>query len=163
MVNMGYLPSLDHSQPVFKPFPPVHNVVELVEVDKPGQQFRRLVDFLLEAGIFSSEQILLCPEDMLCVIGDMGLAQARILHNYAKRMVLPVLGLQGNYKEPDLKDKEILGEGSGTQQNDNCDSDENSGMEDDYHLDGSDGLDDSEKDYCVSYPLWRGRLPLLSV
>jgi len=62
----------------------------------------------------------------VCVIGDMGLAQARILHNYAKRMVLPVLGLQGNYKEPDLKDKEILGEGSGTQQNDNCDSDENS-------------------------------------
>jgi hypothetical protein len=102
MVNTGYSPSLDRSQPVFKPFPPVQDVVKLVEVDKPGQQFRRLVDFLLDAGIFSSEQILLCPEDVLCVIGDMGLAQARILRNYAKRMVLPVLGLQGNYEEPDL-------------------------------------------------------------
>ena len=170
MVNAGYLPSLDRSQP-FKTFPPVQDVVELVEVDEPGQQFGRLVDFLLEAGIFSSEQILLCPEDMLCVIGNMGLAQARILRNYAKHMVLPVLGLQGNYEEPDLtiyqlgikktnqtttykKEEEILGEGSGTQQHDNCES---SGMEDDYHMDGSDGLDDSEKDNCVSYPLWRGR------
>ena len=71
---------------------------------------------------------------------------------------MPVLGLQSNYEEPDLtiyqlgikktnqtttheKEEEILGEGSGTQQHDDCDSDENSGTEDDYHVDGSDGLD----------------------
>jgi hypothetical protein len=93
---------VDRSQSAFQPFkfPPVQDVVKLIEVDKPGQQFGRLVEFLLEAGIFSTEQVLLCPDDVLCIIGDMGLDQARILRSYAKCIVLPALGLHGNYEEP---------------------------------------------------------------
>jgi hypothetical protein len=57
---------------------------------------------LLEAGITTSEQLLLLPEDVVSVIGDMGQARARILRNYAKRIVLPVLGLRGNYEDPEI-------------------------------------------------------------
>jgi hypothetical protein len=42
------------------------------------------------------------PEDVLCVIGDMGKGRARVLRNYAKRSVLPLLGLQGNYDDPEI-------------------------------------------------------------
>jgi hypothetical protein len=80
----------------------VEEVIKLVEVDKPDRQFRQLLDYLLEAGITSSEELLLCPEDVLGVIGHMGLSRARILRNYSKRIVLPALGLQGNYEEPEI-------------------------------------------------------------
>ena len=158
MMDEGYLPSSDSSRPAFQRFPPMQDVVNLVEVDKPGHQFRRLVEFLLEAGIFSSEQILLCPEDVLCVIGDMGLAHARILRNYAKHIVLPILGLQGNYEEPDptmhqpsINKKTAAthkGEGSDNQSDNDGDSD--AGV-DDYDSDSSDGSDGEEKDHCVSF------------
>lgn len=167
-----------HSQSVFHPFPPAYDVVKLVRADKPDQQFGRLSKHLFEAGIFSSEQILLCPEDVLCVIGDMGLARARTLHNYAKRIVLPVFGIQNTYEEPDLTmdqpnieknnhiathnaelEENTLGEGSSTW-NDH-DSDKNCDVADDdnYQSDSShgDGLNDGEKDYCVSEPFSRGR------
>jgi hypothetical protein len=85
-----------------KLFPPVSEVIALVEVDKPGEDFGKLENVLLEAGIVTSEQLLLLPEDVLCVIGYMGQARARILRNYAKRIVLPLLGLRGNYEEPEL-------------------------------------------------------------
>ena len=75
-----------HLQSLFYPFPPAYDMVKLVRADKPDQQFGRLSKHLFEAGIFSSEQILLCPEDVLYVIGDMGLARARTLRNYAKRI-----------------------------------------------------------------------------
>lgn len=80
----------------------MEEVIRLVEVDKPDQRFRQLLDYLLEAGITSSEELLLCPENVLGVIGHMGLSRARILRNYSKRVVLPVLGLQGNYEEPEI-------------------------------------------------------------
>ena len=77
-------------------------VIALIKVDKPGENFEELGDILLEAGIATSEQILLLPEDVLCVVGNMGQAQARILRNYAKRIVLPLMGLRGNYQEPEI-------------------------------------------------------------
>ena len=58
----------------------------------------------------TSEQILLVPEDVLSIIGIMGVARARILHNYAKRVVLPVLGLSGTHEEPELDINDDIGE-----------------------------------------------------
>jgi hypothetical protein len=66
-------------------------VIKQIEVDKPGKGFDGLLYALLEAGMVSSEQILLVPEDVLSVIGDMGKAHARSLRNYAKRVMLHVL------------------------------------------------------------------------
>lgn len=67
-----------------------------------GKGFDRLLYAMLEAGMVTSEQILLVPEDVLSVIGVMGQARARILRNYAKRVVLPMLGLVGKYEEPEI-------------------------------------------------------------
>jgi hypothetical protein len=57
---------------------------------------------MLKAGIFSLEQVILLPEDVLSVIGDMGPACAKVLQNHAKCAVLPLLGLQGNYDDPEI-------------------------------------------------------------
>ena len=38
----------------------------------------------------------------MCVVGNMGKARARVLRNYAKRSVLPLLGLKDNYDEPEI-------------------------------------------------------------
>ncbi|KAF8234676.1 hypothetical protein L208DRAFT_1006158, partial [Tricholoma matsutake] len=83
-------------------FPPVSDVIKMIEFDKPGKGFDRLLYVMLEAGMVTSEQILLVPEDVLSVIGVMGQARARILRNYAKRVVLPMLGLVGKYEEPEI-------------------------------------------------------------
>ena len=83
-------------------FPPVSDVIKMIEVDKPGKGFDRLLYAMLEAGMVTSEQILLVPEDVLSVIGVMGQARARILRNYAKHVVLPMLGLAGNYEEQEI-------------------------------------------------------------
>lgn len=83
-------------------FPPVSDVIKMIEYDKPGKGFDRLLYAMLEAGMVTSEQILLVPEDVLSVIGVMGQARARILRNYAKRVVLPMLGLAGKYEEPEI-------------------------------------------------------------
>ena len=56
-------------------------------------------EFLWEAGVNSSEHILLADPTVLALVGNMGAQQATVLHNYAKRVVLPVLGLQGTYQE----------------------------------------------------------------
>ena len=48
-------------------------------------------------------------EDVLCVVGNMAKAQARVLHNYAKHSVLPLLRLKDNYNEPEIsKEMNIL-------------------------------------------------------
>jgi hypothetical protein len=89
-------------------FPLVGEVIKLVNADKPGQGFRELEQVLLEAGIFTSEQILLLPEDVLSAINDIGRPRARILRNYAKRVVLPLLGLLINHEEPEFElDSEV--------------------------------------------------------
>ena len=93
-------------------------LITLVEVNKPGENYGELKNVLLEAGIVTSKQVLLLPKDVLCVIGHMGQARARILRNYTKCLVLPALGLQGNYKEPEVDiDPEIKPEpGHGCQE-----------------------------------------------
>ena len=35
-------------------------------------------------------------------LGDMGLARVRALCNYARHLVLPILGLPGNYNQPKI-------------------------------------------------------------
>ena len=53
-------------------------------------------------GITTAEQLLLIPEDVLSVIGNMGPARARVLRNYTKRVILPLLGLRGDYEDPEI-------------------------------------------------------------
>jgi hypothetical protein len=101
-------PSLPPNPFEVKLFPPVSEVIALVKANKPEEDFGELECVLLEAGIVTSEQLLLLPEDVLCVVGYMGQARARILRNHAKRIVLPLLGLRGNYEEPDIVvDREV--------------------------------------------------------
>ncbi|KAG1796097.1 hypothetical protein EV424DRAFT_1353305 [Suillus variegatus] len=54
------------------------------------------------AEVVLSSQVILLPEDVLSVIGNMGQRRARILRNYAKRTVLPLLGLINSYEEPEI-------------------------------------------------------------
>ena len=126
-------------------------MIEKIKVDKPGKGFDGLLYALLEAGMVTSEQILLVPEDILSVIGIMGVACARILRNYAKRVVLPVLGLSGTYEEPELDINDDIGEPKITVLGyaDICnefldleDSDEDEEVEEESI--GGDGLEDDE-------------------
>jgi hypothetical protein len=96
-------PPSPNSPAEFNIFPLVGEVTKLIEADKPGQGFGELEQVLLEAGLFTSEQILLLPEDVLSAISEIGRPQARILCNYAKCLVLPLLGLLRNYKEPEIE------------------------------------------------------------
>ena len=62
-------------------------------------------------GLVSSCQVVLPPEDVVSVISNMGAKKARILCNYAKHAVLPLLGLQGTHDDSEIaspiKDKGI--------------------------------------------------------
>lgn len=62
---------------------------------------------LLEAGISRSSQILMIPEDVLCIAGAIPQWQSRILRNVARQMIAPLLGLQGIYDDPEIP-SEIL-------------------------------------------------------
>lgn len=77
-------------------------MIKLVKANKPGQGFSDIEQVLLEAGIFTSEQILLLPEDVLSAINNIGRPRARLLRNYAKHVVLPLLGLPIHYEEPEI-------------------------------------------------------------
>jgi hypothetical protein len=83
-------------------YPLIKCVLELIEADKPGKGYAKLEGALTEAGLVLSSHLVMLPEDVLCVIGDMGKGRARVLRNYAKRSVLPLLGLQGNYDDPEI-------------------------------------------------------------
>jgi hypothetical protein len=50
--------------------------------------------------------VILLPEDVLSVIGDMGQKWARVLRNYdyAKCIILPLLGLINSYDEPEIQE-----------------------------------------------------------
>ena len=74
----------------------------MIEADRPGKGFAELEGVLEEAGLVSSSHLVMLPEDVLCVVGNMGKARARVLRNYAKRSVLPLLGLKDNYDEPEI-------------------------------------------------------------
>ena len=58
-------------------------------------------------------QVVILPEDVVSVIGNMGEKKARILHNYAKCAVLPLLGLQGNHDDPEIATPMKATEGKG--------------------------------------------------
>ena len=71
----------------------------LLASERPGIFWSQLEEFLWEAGVNSSEHILLADPTVLALVGNMGAQQATVLRNYAKHVVLPVLGLQGTYQE----------------------------------------------------------------
>ena len=65
----------------------------LLDSKRPGKYWIQLEGFLREAGVSSSEHILLADPTVLALVGNMGTQKAIVLCNYAKRIVLPVLGL----------------------------------------------------------------------
>ncbi|KAG1740559.1 hypothetical protein EDD22DRAFT_738811, partial [Suillus occidentalis] len=77
----------------FPDYPKVRVLLGLIDAERPELQLAELETPLLDAGVFLSSQVILLPEDVLSVIGDMGERRARILRNYAKWTVLPLLGL----------------------------------------------------------------------
>ncbi|KAF8548632.1 hypothetical protein OG21DRAFT_1387956, partial [Imleria badia] len=86
--------------------PEVHVTIQNITPDgssltsaRPGLYWNQLEVFLWEAGITSSEHILLADPTVLALVGDMGTRRAIVLRNHAKRLVLPVLGLRGTYQE----------------------------------------------------------------
>ena len=50
----------------------VPTYLELIEADRPGKGFTELEGVLEEAGLVSSIHLVMLPEDILCVVGDMG-------------------------------------------------------------------------------------------
>jgi hypothetical protein len=87
-------------------FPPLSSVMALLASERPGIFWNQLEEFLWEAGVNSSEHILLADPTVLALVGNMGTQQATVLRNYAKRVVLPVLGLQETYQEDENVDEQ---------------------------------------------------------
>jgi hypothetical protein len=78
----------------------------LLASEQPGKFWNQLEEFLWEAGVNSSEHILLADPTVLALVGNMGTQQATVLRNYAKRVILPVLGFQGTYQEDEKDDED---------------------------------------------------------
>jgi hypothetical protein len=76
----------------------------LLASERPGLYWNQLEIFLREAGIYSSEHVLLADPTVLALVGNMGPQQAVVLRNYAKRIILPLLGLRGTYQEDEDND-----------------------------------------------------------
>ncbi|KAG1851556.1 hypothetical protein C8R48DRAFT_612642 [Suillus tomentosus] len=93
-------------------YPKIGVLLVLIDAEKPELRIRELETSLLDAGVVLSSQVMLLPEDVLSVIGDMGQKQARILRNYAKRIVLPLLGLISSYEEPEIEEPEAFSTGT---------------------------------------------------
>ena len=87
-------------------FPPLSSVMALLDSERPGQYWNQLEGFLREARVSSSEHILLVDPTVLALVGNMGTQKAVVLRNYAKRIVLPVLGLRGTYQEDEKEDED---------------------------------------------------------
>ena len=100
--------------------PPIQQVLNQIEADKPGQGFSELEETLGEAGLVSSCQVVILSEDVVSVIGNMGAKKARILCNYAKCAVLPSLGLQGNHDNPEIASPMKDTEGNGIMESGLC-------------------------------------------
>ena len=64
--------------------PPIQQVLNLIKANKPGQGFSKLEETLGEEGLVSLCQVVILPEYVVSVIGNMGAKKARILCNYAK-------------------------------------------------------------------------------
>ena len=109
-------------------FPPISNVIQYIEEERPGhwQGLGNLEPVLINAGINDSSQILLLPEDVLCIAANISQSQARILRNYARRIVLSRLGFKGTYDEPEFQT-----ETEGKENSDEGGTENGSGEEDD--------------------------------
>ena len=65
-------------------------------------------------------QVVILPEDVVSVIGNMGEKKARILHNYAKCIILPLLRIQGNHDDPEIASPTKDTEGKGIMESGLC-------------------------------------------
>ncbi|KAG1837557.1 hypothetical protein DFJ58DRAFT_626668, partial [Suillus subalutaceus] len=87
-------------------YPKIGVLLALIDAERPELQIQELEMSLLDAGVVLSSQVMLLLEDVLSVVGNMGQKQARILRNFAKRIVLPLLGLLNSYEEPEIEEPE---------------------------------------------------------
>ena len=83
-------------------YPPIKQLLDNLHADKPEWGFDKLENDLVMAGFYTADQVIIPPESVLMFLGDMGLARARALRNYARHLVLPILGLPGNYNQPEI-------------------------------------------------------------
>ncbi|KAG1878157.1 hypothetical protein F4604DRAFT_1522967, partial [Suillus subluteus] len=74
-------------------YPKIGVLLALIDAERPELRIWELETSLLDAGVVLSSQVMLLPEDVLSVVGDMGQKQARILRNFAKQIILLLLGL----------------------------------------------------------------------
>ncbi|KAG1885933.1 uncharacterized protein F5891DRAFT_1201300 [Suillus fuscotomentosus] len=93
-------------------YPKIGVLLALIDAEKPELRICELETSLLDAGVVLLSQVMLLPEDVLSVIGNMGQKQARILHNYTKQIVLPLLGLISSYEEPEIEEPEAFSAGT---------------------------------------------------
>ncbi|KAG6905186.1 hypothetical protein DXG01_004374 [Tephrocybe rancida] len=78
-------------------FPSVAVVLWMLKEEQPEAVTDGLEAALLAEDITLSDWIVLSPEEILGGIENMGLASARMLQDCTKRIVFPLLGLQGKY------------------------------------------------------------------
>ena len=107
-------------------FPSVNEIIQWIEIERPGQGLGALEPALVSAGINDSSQILLLPEDVLCVAAYISQPQARIIRNYARCIVMSRLGFKGTYDEPKFET-----ETEGKENGENGSGEEDSEPEDD--------------------------------
>lgn len=81
-------------------FPAIRVIIQGLEAEQPDVSFGDLEQKFLDAGITESPQILVLPEHVLCVVGELDLFHVRILRNYTRRIILPLLGFANTYDDP---------------------------------------------------------------
>lgn len=88
-------------------FPSIAEVICKVHEQRPGLQLGNLELDLSFSGVTDSCQLLLVPEEVLSIAGNIGLPQIRIIRNVARQLLLPRLGFRGTYNEPELPEFEV--------------------------------------------------------
>ncbi|KAG2365556.1 hypothetical protein BDR07DRAFT_1374224 [Suillus spraguei] len=86
-------------------YPKIGVLLALVDAEKPELQIHELETSLPDAGVVLSSQVMLLPEDVLSVIGNMGQKQARILCNCTKWMFCRSLDSKENWSMEGKYDK----------------------------------------------------------
>ena len=86
--------------------PSISEVIREVNKQRPRLGIRSLELDLSISGVKDSCQLLLMPEEVLSITGNIGLPQIRNIWNIARQIILPRLGFQGVYNEPELQDLE---------------------------------------------------------
>ena len=92
-------------------FPSIAEVIREVNEQRPGLRLGNLELDLSLSGVTDSCQLLLVPEEVLSIAGNISLPQIRIIRNVARQMLLPRLGFRGTYNKPEFSEFKDENEG----------------------------------------------------